>query len=304
MGALLLIGGCGDKAQTPATTQDAPAARHAPPEGRAMSPGAVSRVITERGFRPSSVRRRGSTYVVDAVGKSGNQVRLIVDGKAGQIKGMDVIRWAPGAKRIAKGSRGDGFVNDAYEFGVTVPDSYLANWVVYQPDQWVWVSPWIDYGDDYEIDYSDISYDDVPELTYAEWEAAYGAIEAWDDSFYDEAIWETAVETYYEDNADAFEAEYGYAYNDQVFQEDYYEAMEEEQNLAEQRQMDEAEYQAQAEAERDVADQEAYDEAAWQQQAEAERDVADQEAAEEADYQQQAEAERDSGYEEDSDGDY
>ena len=44
--------------------------------------------ISFRALTWSSVRRRGSTYVVDAVGKTGNQVRLVIDGKAGQIKGL------------------------------------------------------------------------------------------------------------------------------------------------------------------------------------------------------------------------
>ena len=290
---LLMIAGCGKKDEAVAPklneTQQA-AVEHAPPPGQALSPGGVNRVVTERGFRPESVKRRGSTYVVDAVGKTGNKVRLVIDGKAGQIKGLDVIRWAPGAKRIAKGSRGATFVNDTYEFGYTLPDSYFVNWIVYQPAQWLIWTPWIDYGDDYVItDWSDVYYEDfIEEVTYEEWVEYYGPIDDWsDESFYDDGYWDTAVEEYYAENADAFAEDYGYEYAAEVFEEDYYAAA------------SEAEYQQQVEAERDVANYEAGTEAEYQQQVEAERDVANYEAASEAEYQQQVEAERDvAAYEE------
>ncbi|WP_298162439.1 hypothetical protein [Brevundimonas sp.] len=307
---LLMIGGCGKKDEAVAprlnATQQA-AVEHAPPPGKALSPGGVNKVLTDRGFTPEKVRRRGSTYVVDAVGKTGNKVRLVIDGKAGQIKGLDVIRWAPGAKRIAKGSRGATFVNDTYEFGYTLPDSYFADWINYQPAQWQVWEPWIDYGDEYVIDdWNEVYYEDfVDEISYAEWVDAYGEIPDWSDaSFYDDSYWDAAVEEYYAANADAFAEDYGYEYAAEVFEEDYYAAMVADEMAADQAAQDEVDFQQQVEAERDVANYEAAAEAEYQQQIEAERDVANYDAAAEAEYQQQVEAERDaaayenSGYEE------
>lgn len=263
--ALLSTGACGDKKAEPAamTAAQQAAVEHAPPPGKAMSPGAVNRVMTQRGFRPTSVKRRGTTYVVDAVGRTGNQVRMVVDGRAGQIKGLDVVRWAPGARRIAKGSRGTTFVNDAYEFGYTLPDSYLVEWIVYTPAQWEIYVPWIDYGEDYVIeDWSEVYYEeDIEEVSYDYWVEEYGEIETWsEESFYEEAWWDESVETYYEENTDAFEEDYGYAYAAEVFEEDYYASMESDEMVAEQAAEDEAEAMNTAEAEAAEAD---YDEGAY-----------------------------------------
>ncbi len=278
--ALLMIAGCGKKEEAAAPQMNAAqqaAVEHAPPPGKALSPGGVNKVLTDRGFTPQNVRRRGSTYVVDAVGKTGNQVRLVIDGKAGQIKGLDVIRWAPGAKRIAKGSRGATFVNDTYEFGYTLPDSYFVDWIIYQPAQWQVWEPWIDYGDEYVIDdWNEVYYEDyVDEISYAEWVEYYGDIPDWsDESFYDDGYWDAAVEEYYAENADAFAEDYGYEYAAEVFEEDYYAALVGDEMAADQAAQDEADYQQQVEAERDVANEEAAAEVEYQQQAEAERDAA------------------------------
>lgn len=225
---LLLTAGCGDKGKAPEaklTDTQAAAVEHAPPPGKAMSPGAVNKVLSDRGFKTDAVRRKGSTYVVDATGKTGNKVRMVIDGKAGQIKGLDVIRWAPGAKRIKKGSRGVAFVNDTYEFGYTLPDTYFVDWIIYQPVQWITYVPWIDYGDDYVItDWSEVTYESyVEEVTYEQWVEYYGEIETWSsDSFYDDSDWDTEVESYYAENSEEFEADYGYDYSEDVFDEDYY----------------------------------------------------------------------------------
>ena len=278
--ALLMIAGCGKKEEAAAPQMNAAqqaAVEHAPPPGKALSPGGVNKVLTDRGFTPQNVRRRGSTYVVDAVGKTGNQVRLVIDGKAGQIKGLDVIRWAPGAKRIAKGSRGATFVNDTYEFGYTLPDSYFVDWIIYQPAQWQVWEPWIDYGDEYVIDdWNEVYYEDyVDEISYAEWVEYYGDIPDWsDESFYDDGYWDAAVEEYYAGNADAFAEDYGYEYAAEVFEEDYYAALVGDEMAADQAAQDEADYQQQVEAERDVANEEAAAEVEYQQQVEAERDAA------------------------------
>lgn len=189
------------------------------PEGRTMSPGAVTRSLQGRGFTPTNVRRRGGTYVVDARGSSGNDVRLVVDGRAGQIRGMDVLRWAPGQKRIARGSRGNRFVNDTYEFGVTLEDALLLSWILYGADEWNSDVAWIEYEEVTDWEWSEIYYEDtVEEVSYELWEEEYGAIELYEESFYEETYWEETFgdeELYYEDEsayAEELTEEYGEEY--------------------------------------------------------------------------------------------
>ena len=230
------------------------------PDGQTMSPGAVTRSLQGRGFTPTNVRRRGGTYVVDARGPSGNDVRMVVDGRAGQIRGMDVRRWAPGQRRISRGSRGNRFVNDTYEFGVTLEDALLADWVLYEEADWVSDEAWIEYEEVEEWEWSEITYEEsIEEYSYEEWEAEYGEIETYEESFYEEASWEESYgdeELAYEDEA-AYEEELTEDYGEEYYAE--YEESEEYWDDGAEAAADEG---ADAGYEEEVVEEESYEEEA------------------------------------------
>lgn len=265
---------------------DAPAAQEqrvaTAPEGRTMAPGAVTRSLQGRGFTPTNVRRRGDTYVVDATSRNGNQVRMVVDGRRGQIRGMDVRRWAPGQRRIARGSRGNGFVNDAYEFGVTLDDAYLADWVVYDEASWDSTDAWIEYEDVTDWEWSEVTYEEsIEEWSYEEYEAEYGAIETYEESFYEEEYWEETYaeeelsyeseEEFAEDLSEEYGEEYSseYAEYEEVYEEqwaeDTTEEYSEESSAGEEAYADES-YEEEAAAEESY-EEPAYEEPAYEEEA-------------------------------------
>lgn len=60
-----------------------------------ISPRRVHRILRRSGFSDvGAIRLRGPNYVVEAVGPRGNLVRVIIDGRSGDITGLRVIRWA------------------------------------------------------------------------------------------------------------------------------------------------------------------------------------------------------------------
>ena len=60
-----------------------------------ISPRRMHRILRRNGFSDiGSIRLRGPNYIAEAVGPRGNFVRVIVDGRSGDITGLRVIRWA------------------------------------------------------------------------------------------------------------------------------------------------------------------------------------------------------------------
>jgi hypothetical protein len=103
---------------------------------KAFGPNKIAALITGHKFKIDDMKRKGATYVVVADGPKGNKVQFVVDAKDGKVKGMDVIKWAPGAKRVTRNSHGDDFFDEFYEFGVTVPAAVYATWTDYSETQW------------------------------------------------------------------------------------------------------------------------------------------------------------------------
>lgn len=124
------------------------------------SPHKVAGMLQAKQFKVGAVKRKGSTYVVLATGKKGNQVRFVVDGRNGKVLGMDVVKWAPGAKRVKRGSHGADIFDEFYEFGVTIPAATYVTWVDYEPAQWT-----VETTDYIEVTYEEVSYETV---TYEE----------------------------------------------------------------------------------------------------------------------------------------
>ncbi len=178
---LAALGACG---AAPSKSTTAPAA--AAVKAKVASPGAVAAMMKQARFEVSGVYRNGASYVVKAKGPSGNEVLAAVDGKTGKIIGMDVVKWAPGAKRVKRGSRGNAFTGDVYEFGVAVPVAALATWVTYQPEQWV--------------------------ATTDEWIEVEGVTATWEEVTYEESVTEVAYETYVEE----YSEDYGISLEEEV----------------------------------------------------------------------------------------
>jgi|GEM_PF-3267550 len=131
-------------------------AAQAAKSGRVISPAKVSALMTSAKLKVQSIQRRGDTYVVKAKGLSGNEVVVVVDGRKGDIIGLDVVKWAPGAKRIKRGSRGKAFTGDVYEFGVTLSVAALVGWTLY--DSRSWASTGVDW---IEVTYEPVTFTEV-----------------------------------------------------------------------------------------------------------------------------------------------
>ena len=98
------------------------------------SPYQVASDLGARGYRVADLRRMGAAYAVAATGPSGNRVLLTVDGRSGEIVGLQVLKWAPGVKpRPAHGAR---YVDDTYVFGRLAPPKKTAGWTRYRPEEW------------------------------------------------------------------------------------------------------------------------------------------------------------------------
>jgi len=124
--------------------------------GRVISPAKVNALMTSAKLKVQTMQRRGDTYVVKAKGLSGNEVVVVVDGRKGDIIGLDVVKWAPGAKRIKRGSRGKAFTGDVYEFGVTLSVAALVGWTLY--DNRSWASTGVDW---IEVTYETVTFTEV-----------------------------------------------------------------------------------------------------------------------------------------------
>jgi hypothetical protein len=131
-------------------------AAQAAKSGRVISPAKVNALMTSAKLKVQSMQRRGDTYVVNAKGLSGNEVVVVVDGRKGDIIGLDVVKWAPGAKRIKRGSRGKAFTGDVYEFGVTLTVAALVGWTLY--DSRSWASTGVDW---IEVTYEPVTFTEV-----------------------------------------------------------------------------------------------------------------------------------------------
>jgi len=165
------VAGCGAAPSKPAAAEA--------PKAKVAAPGQVAAMMKQAKFEVAGVYRNGSSYVVEAKGPSGNQVLAAVDGRTGKIIGLDVVKWAPGAKRVKRGSRGDAFTGDVYEFGVAVPVTALATWVSYEPA--VWTS------------------------TASEWIEVETTAATWSEVTYEESVTEVAYESYVEEYSEAYD---------------------------------------------------------------------------------------------------
>ena len=125
------------------------------PQDKIYSPGSIDKSLKQLGYRIEKMKRKGTTYSVRAVGKSGNRVQLTVDGRSGAIIGLAVLQAAPGqGPRVAavmKSRRGSRYVDDSTPFGIIIPDTYTLRWTVipstvwtvytndYIPESWTYV---------------------------------------------------------------------------------------------------------------------------------------------------------------------
>jgi hypothetical protein len=118
------------------------------PKDQIYSPGAIDKSLKRLGYRVEKMKRKGTTYSVRAVGKSGNRVQLIIDGRSGAIIGLAVLQAAPGqAAKVAaaiKSRRGSRYVDDSTPFGIIIPDTYQFRWTVIPNTVWtVYTSDYI-----------------------------------------------------------------------------------------------------------------------------------------------------------------
>lgn len=118
------------------------------PKDNIYSPGAIDKSLKKLGFRIEKMKRKGTTYSVRAVGKSGNRVQLTIDGRSGAIIGLAVLQAAPGqGSRVAammKSRRAARYVDDSTPFGIIIPDTYQFRWTVVPSNVWtVYTSDYI-----------------------------------------------------------------------------------------------------------------------------------------------------------------
>jgi hypothetical protein len=74
----------------PAQRETAP---EPPPRGAPMSAEAALELVRSTGLQsPSLVRQRGAHMVIDAQGRGGEMVRMVVDGHSGEIVGFRPLR--------------------------------------------------------------------------------------------------------------------------------------------------------------------------------------------------------------------
>ncbi|MGZ8362514.1 MAG: hypothetical protein ACXW3D_01530 [Caulobacteraceae bacterium] len=146
----------------------------AAPKAKIIPPSKVATLMKQAKFQVSGIYRKGPSYVVRAKGLTGNDVIVVVDGKSGKIIGLDVVKWAPGAKRVKRGSRGAKFTGDVYEFGVSISLPVLLTWEVYSPATWTSTSSaWIEV-DSVSVSWSSVTYEEsVTEVSYETYSEEY-----------------------------------------------------------------------------------------------------------------------------------
>lgn len=166
----------------------------AAPKAKVISPRQVAGLMTKAKFKVAGVYRKGVDYVVRATGPTGNDVIVAVDGKSGKIIGLDVVKWAPSAKRVKRGSRGNAFTGDVYEFGVSISLPTLNTWVVYDDRAWTTGSDWIEV-EPVTVSWTEVTYETtVTEVSYETYTEEY--TEEYGESLQEEvSSYETAEET-------------------------------------------------------------------------------------------------------------
>lgn len=178
-------------------------AQAAPPrKDRVIPPARVSALMKAAKFKVLAMYRKGANWVVRAKGASGNEVLTVLDGRNGKIIGLDVVKWAPGARRVARGSRGNTFTGDVYEFGYSVPVAALATWVVYEEASWsVTTTEWLEVTVE-TVTWSEVTYESsVTEVSYEEYSVEYSET-------YDVSLTETvsSYESYEETIEESYES--------------------------------------------------------------------------------------------------
>jgi hypothetical protein len=102
------------------------------PVNQALSPNAIAVGLRESHMQIQEMYRKGPAYAVVAIGPNKNKVLLMVDGRSGEVIGMNVLAgvvpitpsWVPI------------FVNDRHPFGVVVPEVIYQHWDRYTEAQW------------------------------------------------------------------------------------------------------------------------------------------------------------------------
>src|SRR5262245_49102216 len=59
--------------------------------GQALSPAAIARKLTAKNYRVEEMYRKGSAYQVKAIGPHGGHVEMMVDGRSGEIMGLNIL---------------------------------------------------------------------------------------------------------------------------------------------------------------------------------------------------------------------
>ncbi len=106
--------------------------------GYALSPAAIARRLSARRFRINAMYRRGPAYAVKAVGPSGNQVEMMVDGRSGEIIGLNIVKAVTAIALAINNMNAQkaSFIDDRHPFGAVVPEVVYAHWQGYQQAQW------------------------------------------------------------------------------------------------------------------------------------------------------------------------
>ena len=140
LSAAILIAGTASMAASAASPANLRLPPPKAPKDNIYSPGAIDKSLTRLGYRIEKMKRKGTTYSVRAVGKSGNRVQLTVDGRSGAIVGLAVLQAAPGqgprVAAIMKSRRGSRYVDDSHPFGIIIPDTYQLRWTVIPNNVW------------------------------------------------------------------------------------------------------------------------------------------------------------------------
>lgn len=72
-----------------------------------MPPRRLTRMLYRRGFDDIAIiRLRGPNYIAEAIAPRGHRVRLVVDGRSGEITGFRVIDWSGDRRRADGWGRG------------------------------------------------------------------------------------------------------------------------------------------------------------------------------------------------------
>ncbi len=118
------------------------------PKDQIYAPAAIARDLQKRGYRVESMKRKGTTYSIKAVGPNRNKVQMTVDGRSGDIVGLAVLEAAAGLASaiaaIVKSGKSSRYIDDRYPFGIIIPDTYQMRWTPITTNVWtVYSGPYV-----------------------------------------------------------------------------------------------------------------------------------------------------------------